>query len=57
MKGALLGIITVWALLGALFGVMWAFTNYPDTSFTVLIIVIITLFAAFWGWVIAEDRL
>ena len=57
MKGALLGIITVWALLGVLFAALWAFSNYPDTSFTVLMIVIITLFGAFWGWVIAEDHL
>ena len=57
MKGAFWGIVTVWTILGALFGVMWAFTNYPDTSFTVLMIVIITLFAAFWGWVISENRL
>ena len=57
MKGAFWGIVTVWTLLGALFGVMWAFTNYPDASFTVLVIVIITLFAAFWGWVISENRL
>ena len=53
MKGAFWGIVTVWTLLGALFGVMWAFTNYTDTSFTVLVI----LFAAFWGWVISENRL
>ena len=54
MKGAIAGAVIIWIVLGALYGAVWAFDNYPETSMIVLFGLAATSIGAAYGWVLTR---
>ena len=50
MKGALVGIIAMWVLIGAIAGVIWMFDNHPEVASWLAFAAFVTIAGAAAGW-------